>query len=389
MLFFWRCLMGYLKIEISGQSGEQILNRATANGIGIWNLIYKNGNLYGNISPSDFCKLRIIKRGIKCKVTIINKCGYIFQLKKYKRRAGFFVGIVVFAAILFFLSNYVWIINVEGNNNLSTNEIISSCKKIGIYEGIHKSKINSKYDSQRLQLTQGDISWCSLNLEGNVLTVVLSETPVSDKAERQMPTNLKATFEGKIKKIDITSGNAVVKVGDTVSKGDLLVSGVVENLSSTFFVHSEGIVVAETKRTFSAEGEFSQKIMNKTGDNRKRYTLDFFNIKIPLYLGKIKQQNAYSSEIKKLTLFNKKIPIKIACEKYYFLQENTVVYDKETLEEILYNNIKKHIEEFKFISATEVHKDIIQTDKGILLKITYNCEENIAVSDKILLNSQN
>ena len=34
---------------------------------------------------------------------------------------------------------------------------------------------------------------------------------------------------------------------DVVSKGDLLVSGVIENKNSTQFIHSEGIVIAETK----------------------------------------------------------------------------------------------------------------------------------------------
>lgn len=389
MIWFWRFLMGYLTIKIHGENGEQILNRAAANGIGIWNLRYKNGYILGNISAENFCKLRALKRGIKCKVSIIKKYGYIFSLKKYKKRTGFMLGIAAFSAILFFLSNFVWIINVEGNTNLSTQEIISSCKKIGIYEGIPKAKINNKYDSQRLQLVQDGIAWCSLNVEGGVLTVNLSETTVSDKSERQVPSNLKANFEGKIKKIDVTSGNSVVKVGDIVSKGDLLVSGVNENLSSTLFVHSDGIIIAETKRIFSAEGEYIQTIEQKTGDTIKRFTLDFFNIKIPLYLGNVKQRHSYNAYIKNLTLFDKKIPIKFACEKYDILQEETVTYDKVILEEMLYNNIKNQVEDFDFINAVEGEKEIITTDKGILIKITYYCEENIAVQDKILLDTQN
>ena len=47
-----------------------------------------------------------------------------------------------------FLSNFVWIINVEGNVYLTNEQILDCCKKIGIYEGIAKSKINSKYDAQ-------------------------------------------------------------------------------------------------------------------------------------------------------------------------------------------------------------------------------------------------
>ena len=302
---------------------------------------------------------------------------------------GFVSGVAIFLAILVFLSNFVWIINVEGNSNLSTEEILSSCNKIGINEGVLKKKVNNKYDSQRLQLLQSGIAWCSLNLEGSVLTVNLSETAISDKEQRQNPSNLKAAFEGKIKKIDITSGDAVVKVGDTVSKGDLLVSGVKQNLSSTLFVHSEGVVIAETKRTFSAEGEFTQTTQQMTGDIIKRFTIDFFNLKIPLYLGNIKQQHSYHANIKNLTIFDKEIPIKIACEKYDICKETTVIHEKSVLEEMLYTDIKKQVKGFEFLNATEGEKEFTYTDKGILLKITYICEENIAVQDKILLDTEN
>lgn len=389
MIWLWRFLYGFLTIKICGENGERLLNKATSNGIHIWNLSCKNGSITGNITIKDFIKLRYVKRKIKCKIKILDKKGIVFYTRKYKNRLGFIIGIILFAGILVALSNFVWIINVDGNNKIANAEIIDSLKKIGIYEGIQKNKINNKYDAQRLSLQQKDIAWCSLNVEGSVLTVNLSEAAVSDKDERQNPSNIKAAFDGKIKKIDITSGDAAVKVGDTVSKGDLLVSGVVQNLSSTHFVHSDGVVIAETKRTFSAEGEYTQTIKQKTGDTIKRFTLDFFNIKIPLYLGNIKQRYSYNADIKTLTLFDKKIPIKIACEKYDILQEKTVTYDKVLLEEMLYNNIKNQVEDFDFINAVEGEKEIITTDKGILIKITYYCEENIAVQDKILLDTQN
>lgn len=389
MMWLWRFLMGYLTIKINGENGEKILNRAAVNGINIWNLTYKNGCIYGNISAKNFCKLRIIKHGIKCRITIIKKYGCVFRLKKYKKRIGLMAGIAVFGAILLFLSNFVWIINIEGNSVISSKEIMLACKKIGIYEGMPKKNVSNKYDAQRLQLAQNGIAWCSLNIEGSILTVNLSETAISDKEQRQTPSNLKAAIEAKIKKIDITSGNAVVKVGDTVSKGDLLISGVVQNLSSTLFVHSEGTVIAETKRTFSAEGKFTQNVQEKTGASIKRYTLDIFNLKLPLYLNNIKQQCDYTVDISKLTLFDKKIPIKIAYEKYDVLAERTVTYDKDTLESMLYNDIRKQVEKFDFLSVVEGEKDFTYTDKGILLKITYICEENIAIQDKILLDTQN
>lgn len=389
MIWLWRYLLGFLTIKLEGENIEQIINVASANGIGIWNLYYQSGCIYGNISIKNFLKLYKVKRTKRCKIKIIKKCGLAFKLKKYNKRIGFVAGMCLFFLILFFLTNFVWIINIEGNNKIPTQEIKKSCKELGIFEGAFKSKINSKYDAQRLQLIQNDIAWCSLNIEGCVLNVNLTEAPPSDKQERQTPSNLKALTDGKIIKIDVTSGNVPIKVGDVVSKGDLLVSGIIQNPTSTVFVHSSGEIIAETKRVFSAQGDFVQSREQETGEITTRYTINFFNLRIPFYLGKIKNQHIYKSEVKYLKLFGNKIPIKIAEEQYIITQNTNSTYDKETLVEMLYEDIKKQVENFKFINSEEIDREIVTTDKGILLKITYNCTENIAVQDEILLSKEN
>ena len=288
MIWLWRYLSGFLTIVLSGENAEKVLNTASKNGINLWNLRCKKGNIIGNIGIKNFIKLRTVKHGIKCRIKIIKKHGLVFKTNKYINRTGFFIGIFLFFSVIYLLSNFIWIINIEGNDNIKYSQILSACKKINIYEGIYKKKINTKYDAQRLMLEQKQISWCSLNVEGCVLTINLTEAKETDKGKRQSPSNLKSTVEGKIKKIDVTSGNVLVRVGDTVSKGELLVSGVVESLSSTHFVHSAGSIIANTKRTFSAEGKFTQKLDLETNKRVTRYTAQFFNIKIPLFLGNVK-----------------------------------------------------------------------------------------------------
>lgn len=389
MIWLWRFLQGYLTITFCGEKAEQILNAAAKNRINFWNLRCKKDSIIGNISIKNFYKLRIAKRGIKCKVKIIEKKGLRFHTKKYISRTGFLIGLLSFFAILEILSNFVWIINIDGNKRISTEEILNSCKKIGITECMLKSKINNKYDAQRLLLEQKELAWGSFNLEGCILTVNISETEVSDKQESELPSNIKASFDGKISKIDVTTGNVMVKVGDTVSKGDLLVSGVVEKFSSTLFVHSKGTINALTTHTFSAEGKFVQQITKENGKTAKHTAIEFFGLKVPLYLGGVKEDYNCEKNSKNLKLFNKRIPVKIAEEKYYFTKVQEIKYDATTLEQKLYNDIKKQVEDYVFISAQEADREIINTQEGMLLKITYNCEENIAVQDKILLNTEN
>ena len=389
MLRLLRYFSGYLLIKINGDGSETFLNRCISKGINIWNLHYKNGLIYGYVAVKNFKKMFMLRHKINCKIKIVKKCGLYFRVKNYKKRIGIFVGVAVFISILSFLCNFVWVINIEGNNNITTDEIIDICDMIGIREGIRKSDINSKYDPQRLMLAQNKIAWCSFNIEGCLLTINISEIITSDKSDRKTPTNIKATTAGKIKKIDAISGDVLVKIGDIVSENDLLVSGVIQNDAGSHFVYSEAKIIAETTRTFSAQGEFVQKHLTPTGNTKQHIIVDFFNIKIPLYLENPKGEFENIKSSNHLKLFNKKIPIKIFCQKYNILQKENVSYTSAQLEEKLYLDIQKQVDNFDFINFKEKARESVFTDKGLLLKITYTCEENIALQDTILLSKEN
>ena len=54
MVWIWRFILGYLKIEVIGENVEQILNLAAANKINLWNLKYVKGKIYGNILIKNY-----------------------------------------------------------------------------------------------------------------------------------------------------------------------------------------------------------------------------------------------------------------------------------------------------------------------------------------------
>lgn len=389
MIWIWRYLFGFITIKISGKDSEKFITTASSNGINIWNLCWKDGFIYGNISTNNFLKLFHIRHSARCEVKIIKKYGLFIKTKRYKKRFGLFIGAIVFIFIIYFMSNFIWIININGNKIISTQSIKDNCQKLGITEGVSKNKINSKYDAQRLQLTQDEISWCSFNIEGCILNINITEVPKSDKETRETPCNIKASIDGKITKIDVASGDVKIKVGDVVSKGDLLVSGVIENASSTVFVHSSGDIIAETKREFSAQGNFIQTITKETEEILNRKTIEIMGLKIPLFFKNIKRANNYNVKSENLTLFGNKIPVKIATETYVFTKETTIKYTVDELEKILLKNIENQVKKFDFLSAEEISKETINTEKGILLKITYKCSENIAKSEQIILSKVN
>lgn len=386
MLLF-RYIFGFLIIRIKGENNEKLLNIAAKNRIRLWSLRCEKGDIIGNIRINDFKKLRSLIRGQKINIKITKKCGLPFKFKKYNKRIGFFIGILIFFTILRILSGYIWCIEISGNKNLSDAEILKECKNIGIFEGVKTSKIDSNNDAKKLTIGKNGISWASLNIEGSLLTVNVTEIKEEDKNETA--TNLKAKCDGEITMIDVTSGNVVVKIGDTVSKGDLLVSGIIESLGNTVYVHTSGVVYAKTTHKYSANGYFKTTQNVKTDKIINHKILTFFGIEIPLYIGAIREENEHTRSVTRLKLFNKNMPIGISNNTFTFLEKKTVKYNKEELIKILKNDIDKQIKDSKIDDFEIIDRQITENEDGISIYITIKTVENIAKEENLLINTTN
>ena len=210
-LYYWLC--GFLRVEICGAGAEKLLNIAAANRISFRDMHYKSGKISGCISVNSFKMLREYGFKSKARLHILERHGMPFLLNKYRLRMAFFAGAVLFFCILYFMSMFVWRIDVVGNKTVSEKEILAACHNLGIHEGTFKGKITPKVDAQRLLLQVDGLAWASLNIEGCILTVDVTEIRNENTLEEE-PCNILASCDGIIKKIDVTSGNVLVSVGD-------------------------------------------------------------------------------------------------------------------------------------------------------------------------------
>lgn len=388
MIWLYRFLRGYVMLKFSGDFAEQILNLCVSHRISIWNSRLCKGGIETSIYAKDFKKLRKIVRKSRVRVKIIKKSGLPFKLSKNKKRAGLFLGAVLFIAFLEIMSGFIWSIEITGNSRVKTEEILKTCRQIGIYEGVRADSINAKTSREKLLLNSKGLAWASLNVEGSCLTVNVTE--ISDaKKDKATPCNLKASADGIIKKIDVSVGNCVVKVGDTVKKGDVLVSGILEKADNTKFVHSAGVISAESRRVFECEGRFKKTVKEKNGKQKTKFVLEFLNVKVPLFLGSETGDYATELEIKQAELFGKKLPLRLYERKFFFCDETVLYLSEEQLTEELKRKIEKQIESLNLKDYTVSDFKSEKTKDGIILSAEVKAIENIAVEDEILINYEN
>jgi similar to stage IV sporulation protein len=390
ILFLYRFLCGYLYLRVKAKNPEKLLNLCAAKGISIWRVSVKKDTLYFKIGIHSFKKLRVYKRRIPCKIHITKKVGLPFFVLKNKKRYGMPVGIALFIAIIYFMSGSVWNICISGNKNVKSSDIMSSLNEIGIYEGAFIKNIDPEEKRNELLLKQSGLSWAAINIEGSKITVDVSETKQSEKNDNS-PSNLIANAEGIIKKIEAKNGVIKAKVGDAVRKGQLLVSGIREfEDGSEQFVRSKGNVFAEVEYSFETVQPLKVTEFIKTGEVLERKVLNFFGLKIPLFIGGVEGPFITSLKTEKISSGEAYLPIKIISKKFYKTKETTYRLNeqqaKQRAEKAAEEKAKTLTNNGEIIAKN--HQVIVEKE-AVIIKTQIKCLKDIAFEEKILLDTSN
>ena len=390
LLFIYRYIFGILYIRVKSEHPEKILNLCAENGIGIWRVVYKGDKLYFKIGISSFKKLRILKRKVRGKLHITSKKGLPFLIARNKNRYGIPVGIILFVLILNFLSGAVWNINISGNSKVSSEKIVQTLESIGIKEGKRIKNIDVREKRNELLLAMPELSWAALNLEGSKLTVDVKEARQFDEKD-ETPSNIKSSSDGIIKSVEVISGTAAVKVGQAVSHGDLLISGMMEYSNGvTKVVRARGNITAEVCETLSVSQDLKINDYKETGVIKKRKVLEVFGIKIPLYSGKI---NGSFNEVAPgdIRIYDKPyLPLRIFQKEFKLTEKTDIVLNDKQAEKMAFEKMsemqKKFLNGGKIISSDD---EIVRAKNKILLKRQIKCLKNINFEEKIILDSGN
>lgn len=128
-----------------------------------------------------------------------------------------------------------------------------------------------------------DLAWLALNIKGSAAVIEVRERIPAPQVENDTtPRNILASQDGTILSLKVYEGEAAVKKGEAVLKGDLLISSVVTNKDlSVSFKHARGVAIAQTRHTVSHTFPFRQKARQYTGVESERYRLSFFGLRIP------------------------------------------------------------------------------------------------------------
>ena len=391
MLKIIRFLCGYVIFTVKGAAPEVFINRATKSGVRLFNVKKHKEFLYCSVMASEYFALRRVAKQSRVRIKIKNKVGLPFFIRLYKKRKGIFVGIMCFGLTLYFLSLYVWSIDIKGLESTDENQFNTLINDLGICTGILKSEIDTPMVEKIIMNKFNNISWVSVNIKGSILSFEVKEKIEAPQIiPKTTPCNVKANNDGQIIRMEVYEGTPEIKNGDAVVKGQLLINGFVEDDFGTCNIrHADAKVFALTKHSLKKEMELCEMQKQKTGKVVERKRLKLFGIELPLTLvpapGADFEKNV---QIKSVEVGGVCLPISYYKEVWtQFCEQKVVLSAEEAMQKAnaeLEQEEQEKLKDIKILSKDKKEKFL--NGKATIIA-DYTCEENIAVQEEIILES--
>lgn len=213
---------GKLILKVDGENLSKFLNILIFNKILLKLHSKQDNSVIISISTRYFRKVTKIAKKTRCKVSIVEKKGIYFFLKQITLCKIATVALCILFLIIFnqFIFDIVFI-NHGTTDVLLNKRIKEKLYQYNVKPFMLKNKIDEKKLETKLLADLNDLMWVKVKREGARLFVEYIERETVQIESKK--GRIFAASSGIIKRIVLKSGNLLVKEGDTVVFGQLLV----------------------------------------------------------------------------------------------------------------------------------------------------------------------
>jgi len=384
-------LFGYVNIVVEGFFVERFINICISKNILLWKIKRdKSTIIYTRVGIQDFRNVVQIAKQTKCKIKIQNKRGMPFIFNKYKKRKIFAIFLLIIIISVITLSNFIWNIEVTGGENLNKDELMKLINSEGLSIGKRKNSFNTREIINKIRLERKDIAWVGIDIKGtNAIVRVIQADNKPEIINEEEYCNIISDKEASIIKVNAQNGTPMVKEGEVVKKGTVLIAGWLEGkYTGTRYVHAEGSVEAKVWHSYKERIDFKQILEEKTGNEEKKYEILVNNFKINLYK-RLPNFEKYDTivENKKLKLFsNLYLPVELIKKDFIEVKEKEIQYTQEEAKQLGINKCKEKLDKDVNNKENLINEyiNIDMQENYVDVEVIYEVKKNIGTKEKIV-----
>lgn len=379
-----RYCRGTLQFTAAGPYPERFLNLCSGGGVGLWNTRRTAEGVTACCAQCHRSRLEYYAQKSGCRLETVRCTGMKSTAQRYRQRTGLWAGAALLAVGLLVMGRFVWRVEIRGTEQLDPAVITAALAEYGVHPGVLAGKIDARTVERRMQIRFAEIAWITVNVEGSRVTAILEEAvPPPAVVEDGIPTNLIAGETGFITRVEVQNGNAVVKPGDSVLAGDLLVSGIMDNkMGESRLAHARGRIYAQVRERLEIFVPYEQRDYLLAGVARRRY-LTVFGVEIPLQ-GRGAPEGPYRLEqvVTQPGGFFSLLPVTLREECYLQLREVTKTVSPQ---EAMRQAEKELALREQELTAGVIHREAegCEGPAGFTLTAEYLLERQIAVEAKV------
>lgn len=224
------------------------------------------------VSRKDFSIVQSIAERRGDALRIRRKTGYYWYFRELWKRPVLVIGLIMLISLSAWVPGRIFFINVEGNDQVYTNQILEEASHCGIHFGASRRDVRSEKMKNSLLQRLPQLQWAGVNTHGCVAVISVRErTPPPVKEDCSEVSSIVAARDGVILSMTVTAGTAMCKPGDPVKAGQVLISGFTDYGNFVRAGKGEGEVYAQTFRNQTVYAMTDCGFRQEKSDTAKKY----------------------------------------------------------------------------------------------------------------------
>jgi similar to stage IV sporulation protein len=296
------------------------------------------------------------------------------------------IGALVGVAALFFLSRFVWEFEVRGNRTVGSDAILHHLAELGVKPGVYGPSVDIETVKNEMLLRIGALSWLTVNVRGSRAVVEVRErVPKPEIQTLDVPCNVVAARDGVVTRMETLVGAPQVAPGQTVTRGQLLVSGVVDSRQvGARFLRARARVFARVWRDMAAVTPLWAAEKHHTGRVSEQRTLVIAGYRTKISVLGFKSFEKCDKVIKTSTLklpFGGALPVSLVTETFREYTTQAVARDREEVAALLREALKRRLAAALGGEGAVLEAGFAETESAAALtvRLLAECEEQVAV----------
>ncbi|NLT58474.1 MAG: sporulation protein YqfD [Clostridiales bacterium] len=376
-------LRGTVELRVSGDFVERFLNLAARGNLPIWDLVRSGENeVRLTTTPAAFRRMRKAAFRAGVRIQVLHKRGLPFRFKRIKGRTALLLGGLLFFVTLYTAGQLLWDISVEGCEELDPDVVLETLAELGLRKGAWIRKLDLTDIELGAQLALQRLSFIAVNIKGTTAEVQVQERVLPPESlEPTGVRNLVASRDGQIERMEVYEGMAVVRRGDTVRQGDLLVTGTIQNeLSGMRYVAADARILARTWKSGAIVAPRIEVTRHLTGKQVLRHSLLLPGFSIKLYVNSGISMADYVTLVRENDIelpFGIRLPVGVRTEAHCEQVTLSRTRSDEELERMCLAKLDQVVAALRVEQLLSVEHELALDGEGARLSFELTCLEDI------------